>query len=602
MPDLQPAPPADTPALLDKFGLSELMQESSGSSSVCIAVIDGPVDLQHPAFVNIDVHRSSSAHTCGRPQSKGCQHGTAVLGVLAAARGSGAPALCPGCSFMIQPVFGEAERSGPIAIETLASAVRSAVLAGADVVNLSLGLSNRARRLEGLEGLYAAYDLARQHGTLVVVAAGNFGHIGYTPLIDHPWVIPVAAATSEGRLHAASNAGQRVGRQGLLGPAATLSAAAGGAYAPFTGTSAAAPFVSGAAALLLSLHPRAPKALVRFALLGASHGRRSVIPPVLNAAAALRLLRKQTLETSNPRRVIHMSEVISTDKPAASASDLTSIVLSDNSSVVMSGGCGCNGGAEAAAKEEPPVYVYALGTVRAEWSSQSAQKEYDQVAADMRPPGGESRVLYEVLRKNHYLAREVCWIFAIEKQDVYRIVVRDSDLDSLIAAIEPHERDDDQELLVGTRGPVRTCGKFTLPMVLADRVVPFERHALFQQLEVPTGADAPQFRAQADELFTQVQQLVDNTGESDRDRAYNYLLTRYPQVYALTAQKQNQGMRFDGLEIHHSRLSDSGGKLVNVVLKFSDRRTEAPEKYYVRVDVSGKYPFLSSRLAPFYDR
>jgi hypothetical protein len=605
MTDLEHSTLLDRETTLARYGLAELTRATSGSRTVRVAVLDGPVDLSHPAFADIALAGAGSSPQCKAPGSVGCEHGTAVLGVLAAARGSRVPGLCPGCTFLIAPFFGEAERSGPVPIAELAHAVRRAVTAGADILNLSVGMSDRARRLEGLGALHDAYDFARQCGTLIVAAAGNFGHVGHTPLIDHPWVIPVAAAGPSGGLHARSNAGQRVGRQGLLAPGSTLSTSSGARYAPFSGTSAAAPFVAGAAALLLSLFPGAPRPLIRFALLRSTHGRRSIIPPPLDGAAALQFLRKQTLEASSRRRFSHMTEASTAENLTAPAQDLATVIVPGDIGIVPAGGgttCGCNAAAATPVKEEPPTYVYALGTIRAEWSSQSAKKEYAQVAADQRVTGSESQVLYEVLRANHYLAREACWIFSVEKQDIYQLVVRESDIDALIAAIEPRGREDDQDMIVGTRGPVRTCGAFTLPLVLADRVVTFNRSELFQLLKVPEGMEPTQFQRLAEDLFGHVRQFIDNVGVTDRDRAYNYLLTRYPQVYGLVAEKQQQGMRFDGLETQPSRLSESGGRLVNVVFKFSDRSTEAPEKYYVRVDVSGKYPFLASRLAPFYDR
>jgi subtilisin family serine protease len=57
------------------------------------------------------------------------------------------------------------------------------------------------------------------------------------------------------------------------------------------GTSAAAPFVTGAMALVWSLAPRASAAELRLAFLHArGEGRTSVTPPLLDAEAAYRTL------------------------------------------------------------------------------------------------------------------------------------------------------------------------------------------------------------------------------------------------------------------------------------------------------------------------
>ena len=57
-----------------------------------------------------------------------------------------------------------------------------------------------------------------------------------------------------------------------------------------SGTSAAAPFVTGAIALLWSLYPQASAAEIRQAILRPDIPRRSITPPLLNAEASWRLL------------------------------------------------------------------------------------------------------------------------------------------------------------------------------------------------------------------------------------------------------------------------------------------------------------------------
>jgi subtilisin family serine protease len=136
-----------------------------------------------------------------------------------------------------------------------------------------------------------ALDAAMRRGVLVVAASGNQGVVGSTPITRHPWVIPVAACNRSGSPLAPSNLAASLGRNGLLAPGeGILGVKAGGGFETASGTSVAVPFVSGALALLASLCPWANAAELRRAIAGQGNHRRSVVPPLLDAAAAWQIL------------------------------------------------------------------------------------------------------------------------------------------------------------------------------------------------------------------------------------------------------------------------------------------------------------------------
>lgn len=87
-----------------------------------------------------------------------------------------------------------------------------------------------------------AFDHARTRGVLVVVAAGNHGHVGPAPLLTHPWALPVTACDPLGGPLPGANLGIGIGRSGLRAPGLrVLTTTPGCGYQPFSGTSAAAP-------------------------------------------------------------------------------------------------------------------------------------------------------------------------------------------------------------------------------------------------------------------------------------------------------------------------------------------------------------------------
>jgi hypothetical protein len=55
------------------------------------------------------------------------------------------------------------------------------------------------------------------------------------------------------------------------------------------------------------------------------------------------------------------------------------------------------------------------------------------------------------------------------------------------------------------------------------------------------------------------------------------------------------------VEVMPSRLSGGGRKIMDVIGSYTNRATDAVEKYHVRVDVTEKYPFLVSKLEQYFD-
>lgn len=271
--------------------LQSLMQLSSGVPDVVIGLIDGPVSLNHPDLAAANIHTvDSSPVACSLDASIACQHGTLVAGILVGRRGSVAPAICQDCTLLLRPIFPESIRNGnglPVATPLeLAAAIRETVEGGARIVNLSAALLRPTPT--GVQRLQESLDFAAARGAITVAAAGNEGAIGSSVITRHPCVIPVAGCRLNGQPLSESNFGNSIGRRGLCAPAEGVrSLGSDGQARLFRGTSAAAPFVTGTIALLLSVFPSATAAQIKSALLKVGGTRRStVVPPILDAEAA----------------------------------------------------------------------------------------------------------------------------------------------------------------------------------------------------------------------------------------------------------------------------------------------------------------------------
>jgi len=274
------------------------MTSTSGVAQIQVAIIDGPVATDHPDLVGKSVRMlpGKLSGACSLANSNACQHGTFVAGVLSASRSSAAPAICPECTLLVRPIFaesasGEAEMPSATPLE-LAAAILDCIESGARIINLSAALAQPSA--SGEQELERALDYSARRGVIVVAAAGNQGTIGSSAITRHPWVIPVVACNLDGRPLGQSNLGNSIGRRGMSAPGENItSLSSSGGTMTSGGTSAAAPFVTGAIALLWSEFPEASAGTIKLAIFGEASSRRpSIVPPLLNAGAAHQILLK----------------------------------------------------------------------------------------------------------------------------------------------------------------------------------------------------------------------------------------------------------------------------------------------------------------------
>jgi thermitase len=216
---------------------------STGASWVTIAILDTGVDGYHPDLV-LKTLPGYNVLSPGDAPLDDNGHGTHVAGIAAAATNNGIGIAGTSWGAQIMPVkVLNASASGTYA--NVASGIIWAVDNGAQVINLSLGGSAYSAVLE------SAVGYAYNRGVVLVASSGNAGSSTILYPARFHQVIAVGATDSNNERSAFSNFGD--GMELVAPGVAIYSTELGGGYSYRSGTSMAAPFVSGLAAILIGM-------------------------------------------------------------------------------------------------------------------------------------------------------------------------------------------------------------------------------------------------------------------------------------------------------------------------------------------------------------
>jgi len=253
-------------------------------------------------------------------------------------------------------------------------------------------------------------------------------------------------------------------------------------------------------------------------------------------------------------------------------------------------------------------FVYAIGRIESRFPLLSVEKEFSQATGRAQTGGlTDHQALSRVLtrRENRYLVRQLCWVMTVEGIETYILVPRDpADLELLVGTLRAEPSPGDIDIVVGVKGPIAPpdmCNGLTVPIVIYDQIYSFDRESLIHSIPRPETVSAEDFRATAEEVFDRITQTIDNAGATDAHRALNYLIMRYPGIYTTVLDAHARNASLSAVDVRHSALSGTR-HIVEVVFSFTSRATDVTEKFFVRVDITEEFPFLISKISPYFDR
>ncbi|MCL5036430.1 MAG: clostripain-related cysteine peptidase [Chloroflexi bacterium] len=222
-----------------------------------LAVIDTGIDLTHPEFTGRGVAGYDFVNDRVYPAGANYDdngHGTAVAGIACAEgnNGEGIAGLSWGGRLMPVKVL---DSSGQGNMYNVCRGIIFAVDNGADVINVSMGSGYFSYALQD------AVDYAAANGVVVIAGMGNDGSATVAYPAGCQGVIAVGSTDQNDGHSSFSNTGSHIS---MCAPGTDIySTDTGQAYATGSGTSLSAAHVSGAALMMLALHPAMTPSQVR---------------------------------------------------------------------------------------------------------------------------------------------------------------------------------------------------------------------------------------------------------------------------------------------------------------------------------------------------
>lgn len=292
-----------TPEFNTQWGLAAIHAEYAymlgyDGSGIKVGVVDSGLDITHPEFAGR--YAEGITFNPDKPWNSVAEgHGTMVSSVIAANRdGVGMHGIAPGATIV---AVGASDKPGYVDFDATNYGIRALVDQGVRIINNSYGggfageLSAEQFEAE-MPGNLSAYRYAASQGALLIFASGNAGGTEPSLLAGAPYLFPelepgflAVVATGPSRIANWSNRcglsmnwclaapggddverwDEEKGEWVWANPEGNIMVATpGGGYSRKTGTSLAAPFVAGTAALVAEAFPYMTMHQVRQVLLG----------------------------------------------------------------------------------------------------------------------------------------------------------------------------------------------------------------------------------------------------------------------------------------------------------------------------------------------
>jgi cyanobactin maturation PatA/PatG family protease len=635
--------------------LKSLWNESLGTPSVCVAVLDGPVEQSHPCFSGAKLTPLPTLVSGTANRGFASQHGTHVASVIFGQHNSPVQGIAPNCRGLIVPVFADG-RDGlaPCSQIDLARAITQAVEQGANVINISGG--QLAASAESDQLLANAVRLCKENNVLIVAAAGNDGCDCLHVPAALESVLAVGAMDVRGSPIGFSNWGEAYQKQGILALGENILGAVPGSGTTLkSGTSFATPIMSGLVALLLSIQlQRGEKPdphVIRDALLQSAlscnqakglDSRRCLVG-TLNISGAYALITKkgikqmtdhnlekiamQPSEVDNTIEQLQSTGVIefSLEQPVALSSAIgvqaaeaktstfmpTAMPMEENSMMLTlsnqtssavtpsectSCGEGKEGGESSGSKQVQ--LVYALGELGTDFGTQSRQDSFIQAM-----PQGMN--LLDYLDQNPWEAQSLIWTLNLDTTPIYAIMPAGPYASVTYERLRSFLRDENIERVSipgYVAGNIKLLSGQPVPVIIPEvrGMYGWSVAALIENLRqaYPAGPSAEDYGNKIREYLERIYYEFRNLGTTPQERALNFSATNAFQIADVMSTGTAADVGLDTITVEKSPICRPDSDCYDVKLQFFNLQDSrrAGKVYRFTVDVSSAIPVSIGRV------
>jgi hypothetical protein len=614
-------------------GIRELWADTLGDPAVCVAVLDGPVDLAHTSFQGANLTQEETLAPGTADLGPVSRHGTHIASVIFGQHDGPVPGLAPRCRGIVLPIFASAGAGSfpPCSQLDLARAIIQAVQQGAHIINISGGQFSPSGTAHPL--LADAIRAAAGRGVLIVAAAGNDGCACLHVPAALDSVLAVGAMDARGEPLGSSNWGDRYGIQGILAPGVDiLGAQAGGGTARGTGSSYATAVVSGVAALLLSWQRRRGRPpdppLVRQALLRSALGCdqqpttdcRRLLVGRLNVPGAVSFLTRgmpMSDSTATPSVVAPNQDPETTIRSTVAASSPEAV----RPAAVLPSACACS--------TRAPQLVYALGQLGYDLVSEA---RLDSLVQKMASAGGASnservlafdpRRMLDHLDEHPWDAAAIEWTLSLDGTPIYAVRPQGPFAADAYKELRRFLSEQLDEGVERVSIPGVIAGKATLLLGQVVPVVVPELRGMYSWTTVALAeavagpapaADAPQPERDAHaqrrigvrNFLDRVYHGLRNLGLMPQDRAINFAATNAFAFEKIYESALRDRMELESISVVRSPVCrpDSDCWDVEVYFFYPERQVQSVRRVYrFTVDVSDTVPVTVGPTRSWFTR